>query len=585
MAVPHKDRSKLVSPTFNVLRPLLPAYLGLFGLSFFLPFLYFASPLFVGQVMERVMMSRSEATLFVLASIALFMLCGYAVIEWVRQKALQRLGVVIDGVLSGELFDAMHRPRTSGAVASPSTLQDFNVVRNTLSGPSVTAVFDALWAPIFLLVMVIVHWVFGLLALVLMGLTAGLVALNHRLVREDSQRAQKVEVAALEFGTAVTRNADTVRALGMLPNLRNRWYELHTKALGWQSVASQPTDIISGVIKFTRNAQMVFIYTVGTLLALNQMIAPAGVFIAMMVMMRALGPIDQVISNWTNYSAFQGAVGRIDAILREVESAPAKIALPELSGPLVVSRVYAAAPGGEKAILSDISFAVAQGRSVCVVGPSGAGKSCLGRILVGAWTPRRGSVSVGDHDLSHWNQDELGKRIGYIPQDVELFPGTIAENIARFDPAAEGDPSGVIAAAELAGIQDLIRGLPDGYNTRIGSGGHVLSGGQRQRIGIARAVYGDPALVVLDEPNSNLDASAEQELVGLMKRLQDKGVTVFIITHKLNIMTYCDDVLILNSGSVQAFAPREQIVDRLPRLKAQPTLTVIEGSSDARKSS
>jgi len=253
-----------------------------------------------------------------------------------------------------------------------------------------------------------------------------------------------------------------------------------------------------------------------------------------------------------------------------------KIALPELSGGVTVSRLFVFAAGGDKPVLNDVSFSLGEGRTLGVIGPSGAGKSCLARTLVGAWPPRSGTITIGDHDLSHWDDGALGGHIGYVPQDIELLPGTVGENIARFDPEAK--PMDFIAAAELAGIQDLIRSLPNGYNTRVGIGGHVLSGGQRSRIALARAVYGDPRFVVLDEPNSNLDAMAEQAFLAMVQTLKERGTTVVIVTHKLNILNFCDDVLVLHQGSVQAFGHRDQIVNRIPRSNT-PALTVVGGAA------
>ncbi len=317
---------------------------------------------------------------------------------------------------------------------------------------------------------------------------------------------------------------------------------------------------------------------------LNNEVTLANTFVAMTLMTRGLGPIDQVVSNWKSYSNFLSAVGRLDDELRDAQKQPQKISLSQLSGPLAVSRVFAVAAGGDKPLLNDVTFSLGEGRVLGVIGPSGAGKSCLARTLVGAWQPRSGSVAIGDHDLAHWNEDGLGRHLGYMPQDIELLPGTIAENISRFDPAAATDPDLFIAAAELAGIQDLVRSLPNGYNTPVGINGHVLSGGQRSRIALARAVYGEPKFVVLDEPNSNLDSLAEQSLLAMVKQLKAKGVTVVIITHKLNILNYCDDVLVLNNGTVQAFGPRDQIVNRIPRSTAAPALTLISGALESQRS-
>jgi PrtD family type I secretion system ABC transporter len=576
-------KEKLSSPLLNEVRSFLPAYGALFAFSFFCPVLYLASPIYVEQIFDRVMYSRSLETLLVLGTIATFILMMYALLEWVRKKALIRIGNAIDERLSRVIFDIAQRS-SKGSSRAPNILADFNTVREFLSGNAVTAIFDAIWSPVFIIVMIIVNWLFGIIAVFMIGATTILAILNHRMSRADMGRYQKVAMKSQEFSQAVARNADTVRVLGMLPPLRDRWYGLHLRTLGWQSVATGRMEIFASATKFLRAYQMSLIFTVGTLLFINNEGTLANTFVAMTLMTRGLGPIDGVVSNWKSYSNFLAAVARLDAVLRDAHKQPPKISLSQLSGTLAVSRVFAYAVGGDKPLLNDVTFSLGEGRVLGVIGPSGAGKSCLARTLVGAWQPRSGSIAIGDHDLAHWNEDGLGRHLGYVSQDIELLPGTIAENISRFDPAAATDPDRFIAAAEFAGIQDLVRSLPNGYNTAVGPNGHVLSGGQRSRIALARAVYGEPKFVVLDEPNSNLDAVAEQSLLAMVRELKARGVTVVIITHKLNILSYCDDVLVLNNGTVQAFGPRDQIVNRIPRSTAAPALTVISGALEAQRS-
>jgi PrtD family type I secretion system ABC transporter len=577
-------RSRLSSPILTELRHLRPAYLALFAFSFFTPLLYLASPIYVEQIFDRVMYSRNMGTLMVLTIIATFLIAMYCLLEWLRKRTLARLGNSIDEQFSRVMFETLHRPSAAQAVKSPTTLTDFNTVREFLSGNMLTALFDAAWAPLFIIVLLIVHWVFGVIALAMVALTGVLGWLNHRMTKQDTQRFQQMSIKSQEFGHAISRNVEAVRALGMLVPLRDRWYGLHSKMLGWQFAAGSWIDIFAYIVKFIRTYQMIGIYAVGTILYLNNEITMANTFIAMTLLMRGLAPIDQVISNWRGYSNFSAALGRLDDMIRDTAETHGKIALARLTGPLQVSRVFAFAPGGERPILNDVSFTLGEGRILGVIGPSGAGKSCLARVLVGVWPPRAGSIAIGDHDLSHWNEDVLGQRLGYMPQDVELLPGTIADNIARFDPETAGDLLRVIAATELAGIQDLIRALPNGYNTKVGPGEHVLSGGQRSRVAIARAVYGDPSFVVLDEPNADLDSIAEQAFVAMLQKLRARRATIVIITHKLNILSHCDDVLVLNSGTVQAFGPREQIVSRIPRLTALPSLTVVKGALESQAS-
>jgi ATP-binding cassette, subfamily C, type I secretion system permease/ATPase len=568
----------------DALRPLLPAYLMLFGFSFFSPILYLASPIFIEQMYDRVVFSRSQDTLFVLAAIATYLIVMFCILEWIRKKALNRIGNAIDEQFSRVVFETVHRASAAKTVArSPNTLGDFNAVRDFLSGYMLTSLFDALWAPIFVVVMAIVHWMFGLIALILILFTAAVTFANHRLTKDDLHHYQQSALKSQEFSQAVARNAETIRALGMLVPLRDRWYDLHAGMLGWQAAAAVWSDLFTYMIKFTRAYQMIAITGVGILLYLNNEVTPANIFVAMTMLMRGLGPIDHVISNWKMYYGAMAAFERLDEVLRDAGKLAGKIALPSPRGSLTVSRVFAFAPGGEKPVVNDVSFSLGEGRVLGVIGPSGAGKSCLARVMVGIWRPRSGSVSKGEHDLTHWNEDELGRHVGYMPQDIELLPGTLAENIARFDPSARTDPSKVVAAAELAGIHDLIRSMPDGYNTKVGLGGHVPSGGQRSRIALARAVYGPPTFVVLDEPNSHLDARAEQSFLEMVSKLRAMQATVVIVTHKLSTLSCCDDVLVLNAGTVQAFGPRDQIVSKLPRLAAAPPLSVIAGTAGRRE--
>lgn len=570
------------SPTLDRLRPLFSSYGALLAFSLFTPILYFGGPVFMFQVGTRVLTGRSEATLWALAAIATFMMMVLTALEWVRKTALDRIGIAINERLGRVVFDAVHRPAASSGSA-PTVLADFNTVRDFLSGPSISALFDLLFVPVHIALLWFVHWVFAVVAVVMIIVTGGLTLLNHYLVRSDSRRYQSLSTTAQDFGVTVSRNADSIRALGMLPALRDRWYGLNLKTLGWRAAATRRTDVLASLVRFVRVMQMVVVYTVGAMLFLRNELAAGALMVALMVMMRGLGPADSVISNWRAYAGFLAALERLDALLRDGQSRTVMMDIPDLVGPLVLARVSAGPPRGGP-VLNDISFRLAPGRTLGVVGPSGAGKSCLGRVLVGVWPVSSGSIAVGDHELMHWNEDDRGRRLGYMAQDVELLPGTIAENIARFDPPSPERTRAVLAAAELAGIQDLVRALPDGYGTTVGPGRHVLSGGQRSRIALARAVYGDPKLVVLDEPNSNLDAVGEQALVTMIQALKARRCVVVVITHKVNLLGCCDDVLVLNAGTVQAFGARDQIVNSIPRAQAMPHLTVIEGAADGRRS-
>ncbi len=423
---------------------------------------------------------------------------------------------------------------------------------------------------------------YGLIAFFVLAVIGALILLEQSVVNKDSARFREAQHAEHSYGNAATRVLESARAMGMLPAIRMKWSRLHMAMLGWRYAAHQRADVIVALSRFVHLMIYIVLITFATFLYFAGEVSGTGMLVAVMILMRAVGPVEGLIRNWERISAFGPARERLDAVIAGQDHVQ-RMSLPAPAGPLVVSRVWGAAPNSEKVIINDVSFAVSPGRVLAVVGPSGAGKSCLARLLVNVWTPRRGTVTLGDSDFTHWNADELGRYVGYVPQDIEFMPGTVGENIARLDPEMAQRSDLIVAAVELAGIQDLVRTLPEGYNTRIGTGGFVLSGGQRQRLALARAVFGDPHLVVMDEPNAHLDASGEKALGDAILRLRSQGKVVIIITHRMSLLAFCDDLLVLNGGAVQAFGERDQIVNRLPRLKAQPNLTVIGGSAEGRE--
>jgi ABC-type protease/lipase transport system fused ATPase/permease subunit len=288
--------------------------------------------------------------------------------------------------------------------------------------------------------------------------------------------------------------------------------------------------------------------------------------------MRIVAPVVSVTTSWRAISSVRTSMERLNRVLAEEANPGDRISLPRPSGSINVSRVVLTPPNDETVVLGDVSFTLQAGRILGVVGPSGAGKSSLAKLLVGAWHPRRGKVTLDNHDLAHWNEDELGRHIGYVPQDIGLLPGTVAENIARFCDDDPIDHAAILEAAELAGIEDVIQGLPDGYNTKVGAGGHVFSGGQRQRIALARAVYGNPSLLVLDEPNSNLDAVGEEQLGRTLTEMKSRGATVVLVTHRMSMLVFCDDLLVMNAGTIHTYGPRDTIMNRLSAYRPTPAL-------------
>lgn len=557
---------------YTELRRYRAAGVGLLFFSLIVNVLSIIPTIYMLQLFERVMQSRSESTLLYLSLIAAALTVVWTVMESTRLRVLRRLSVALDRKLGPPLFARLNRQTDKlPEIARQMVLRDFQVFRDFVASPLVVQSLDFLFAPLFVFIAFLFHPLLGLALLVVMGLIAGLTLLHQRLIGADILRSQQANGRAQAFGRAVMQNSEPVRVMGMLPALTARWQAHQDEVQGWQEAANNRSAFVGEALRFLRHAYPLVMMGVGVLLFLEQLVGAGAIFAAQLVASRAISPVDAVLSNSRSYWQVRNSVERLDTVLAGMESERRRLSLPRPEGPLAVARATVTAPNRDTVLLNDISFVMKPGRILGVVGPSGAGKSLLARLLVGAWRPRRGQVMLGGHDLAHYDQDELGPAIGYVPQDIQLMPGSVAENIARFDPADSASASKVLEAVRLAGIGDIVQSLPEGLNTDLGPDGHALSGGQRQRVALARAVYGEPHLVVLDEPNSNLDAVGEEGLAATMAALRDRGAIVVIVTHRMNMLAYCDDVLVMNAGSVHAFGRRDQILARLPGYRpAQP---------------
>jgi len=524
----------------------------------FLNLLMLAPSIYMLQVYDRVLASHNVTTLALLTVLLLALYALMAAVESVRTWILVRMGARLDARLHPIVFEASFRRSLQHAGShAAQPMSDLNAVRQTLTGPGLIALFDAPWLPIYLAVIALLSPELAVFTVVGALVLGALALLNERLSKAPLEAAQRANGQAQNAMLNHLRNAEVIEALGMLSALRRRWLVAHQQHLRLQARASDRAGVISGLTKFVRLSMQSLALGYGALLVLEGRMSAGGMIAASILVSRALAPVEQLIGNWKQIVAGRSAHHRLRELLGAFPGVETGMPLPPPTGSLRLDAVTAGAPGGNVPILRGVALAISAGDSVAVIGPSGSGKSTLARVMVGAWPVRGGVVRLDGADLRTWDREALGPHIGYLPQDIELFDGTVAENIARF---GEVDADRVIAAARRVGMHEHILKLPEGYDTQIGAGGSVLSGGQRQRIGLARALYGDPRLVVLDEPNSNLDEQGERALADTLRELSAAGVTVVLVTHRLSLVNVVQKVLVLIEGSIKAYGPRAEVM-------------------------
>ena len=545
----------------GAIRVLAPPFTTAIVFGFFINLLMFVSPLYMLQIYDRVLGARNLVTLGWITAIAAVLLMVWAALEILRSRLLVRGGILFDDCVAVAVFRAAHsrmlrRPETIGG----QHLRDVDAIREFVTGAGLIAFSDLPWFPVFLGVSFLLHPWFGWIAVVGGAVTLVLALLNETMTRATLLGASRANQTAGSVAQAAFRNAEVVRAMGMLEALVKRWSSHHRATLALQARASDRAGAVVASTKFFRMFLQTAILGTGAYLAIGHEISAGMMIAASIIIGRALQPIEVAVANWKGFLAAREAWGRTSALFQEIGVEPKRIALPRPQGSLSVDSIVAAAPGERTPALKGVSFSLSAGEILGVVGPSAAGKSSLARILVGVWPTVAGSIRLDGSELSHWDRQALGRSVGYLPQDVELFAGTVAENIARFDVT---DDEAVIEAAKLAGCHELIQTLPEGYNTSIGDGGRALSGGQRQRIALARCLYRAPSVLVLDEPNANLDSAGEEALLTALYRLKAAGTTVVLITHKLNALSAADKIIVLGDGTVQAFGGRDEVLRRL----------------------
>ena len=536
--------------------------------------------LYMLQVYDRVMVSRSELTLLAMSLITLFLFCVMAFAEWMRSRVLVRSGVRLDAMLGTRVFNASFEANLAPSGVSPArSFGDLIQIRQFLTGNGILAFFDTPWTPVYMAVLFILHPMLGWLALFFAAVQGALAWFGHRSTVAPAEEASKASSEASMYLQGKLRNAEVLEPMGMVHNLRPRWAQRHDQAQLLQGRAQALTHRITAWSKFIRYAQQSLALGAGALLVIDGQLSPGGMIAANVLMTRALAPIDMLVGTWRGFIGARGAFGRLEALLAAHPERDPALSRVAPQGAITLREVVAVAPGRAEPILKGVNVAVAPGTVTVVLGPSGSGKSTLARCMVGIWPGVSGEVLLDGLPISGWDRNELGPYLGYLPQDIELFEGSIAENIARF---GEVSSEKVIAAARSAGLHEMILRFPKGYDTPIGEAGNLLSGGQRQRIGLARAVYGDPVLVVLDEPNANLDDVGEAALVRTVQELKAKGRTVFLITHRPGIVAVADRLLILRNGMVQTEGPRDEVLASMRAAQATPAHAGSSGALSTR---
>lgn len=559
MAAPRTvEKSEL----YDALATCRAAFVSLGIFSMFINLLMLTGPLFMLQIYDRVLTSGSVPTLVALSVLAIVLYASYGFLEFIRSRLLVRVGRIVDEVMRDRVFDAVsyHALRqTTGVRTTP--LHDLQTIRSFLQSNGPNAFLDMPWAPIYLAVIFLMHFVLGLASTIAAVLLVIIAIITDRTTRRHAQVAQRASNQAAVISEECRTNVEATHVLGMLGAMRGRWQKAQNEALDSHMLASDRGGLLSSMSKTLRLVFQSMILAVGAYLAVQQEITPGTMIAASIIMSRALAPLEMAVAQWSQFQGFVRSWQRLKRLLQETPEKPRRMDLPRPRGRVTVENLAAYAPNADKPLVGGISFDLPPGAGLGIIGPTGAGKSTLARALVNAWPFMRGQVRIDGATLDQWDPDVLGASLGYLPQEVELFDGTLGQNISRF--ASEPDAQAIVKAAQQANVHDLVLRMPDGYNTLIGEGGVKLSAGQRQRIGLARALYGDPVLIVLDEPNSNLDAEGETALVQSIVGARERGATVIVIAHRPSAIAALDQLMVLRDGRPVAFGPKEEVLKKV----------------------
>jgi ATP-binding cassette subfamily C protein EexD len=535
-------------------------YAGLFSAAVNL--LMLVPVIYMLQVYDRVVSSGSYSTLAMLTLLMVALTAALGGFEWVRSMILIAASNRIEKNLRRRVSDATFKRAllTGGSVSNSQPLSDLSSLRQFLTGNGLFAFFDAPWFPIYVFVMFMFHPMFGYAA-IFAGIV--MIALAYTTEKVTSKKLQDANSKSNWINNQVNgtlKNSEVIAAMGMADDLRHRQETRFDEVLTLQTEASRSAGLLQSLSKTFRMVMQSLLLGLGALLALRQEISPGMMIAGSLLLGRALAPIDMLVGTWKGFTLARGQYDRLGQLLVQIPKNADTMSLPAPTGKLSAEQVMVVPPGSKNIVVRGVNMELNAGEALGIVGPSASGKSCLARALLGIWPTYSGKVRLDGADIFAWNRAELGPYVGYLPQDIELFDGSISENICRF---GDVDPDKVVEAAKTAGVHELILHLPQGYDTIIGGSGGILSGGQRQRIGLARAIYGSPRYLVLDEPNSNLDDQGERELVEAIRRIKAEGATVIIITHRTMVLQCVDKILVMRDGAASHFGPRDQVLAAL----------------------
>jgi PrtD family type I secretion system ABC transporter len=565
-AAPGVRRSELG----DALRACRGAFIGVGVMSCMINLLYLTGSLFMLEVYDRVLPSRSVPTLVGLAILAGGLYMAQGVLDLIRIRILGRIGTALDESLNSRVFDTVVRlPLTAGARNEGlQPLRDLDNIRSFLSGMGPGAFFDLPWLPFYLAICFAFHVMIGLTALVGAIILVTLTIVTEFMSRRPAREALGLAARRNDLAATSRRNAEVLVAMGMSGRLNKRWSEANQNYLAGNQRASDVSGGLGAIAKVMRMTLQSAVLAVGAYLVIHQE-ATAGIIIAGSILSaRALAPVDLAIAHWKGFVAARQSWHRLNRLLESLPAQTAQTVLQNPSSRLAVEAVSIAPPGEQRIVVQDVTFALEAGNGLGVIGPSGSGKSSLVRALVGVWQPFRGKVRLDGAALDQWSSDVLGRHVGYLPQDVELFAGTVAQNICRFDPEARSEA--IIAAAKEAGVHQMIIKMRDGYDTQIGEQGAALSAGQAQRVALARALYGDPFLIVLDEPNSNLDTEGDEALTRAVRAARERGAIVVVVAHRPVGIEAVDMLLVLKDGRMHAFGPKDTVLGQVLQRVAPP---------------